>query len=366
MPPAFDIVACPVCAFVYADTEATADAYDRYYSDYSKYADQGTSTGGGGDPRDQARIKATAEEIARHLPDKASRIVDIGCANGGMLSALRDLGYENLLGIDPSPDCVANTLRLFGIPARQGWLGALPLESAPADLVILSHVLEHVLDLADAVARVRAVLSPGGIVYVEVPDAARYAECLAAPFQDFNTEHINHFGSASLANLFAAQGFVCIAEGAKTLDIAGGARYPACFGFFRLALEKPRPVAWRRDSEFLVSLDHYITASAARLRTINDRLAPVLLHPVIVWGVGQLTLKLLVETELSTADIVAFVDGNPLHHGKKLRGRPILAPEALRTLPPCPIVIGSLLHHAAITDKIKRELALPNPLVTLA
>ena len=366
LPRSFDIVACPVCDFVYADTEATAAAYDRYYSDYSKYADQGTSTGGGGDPRDQARIKATAEEIARHLPDKASRIVDIGCANGGMLAALRDLGYANLLGIDPSPDCVANTLRLFDIPARQGWLGALPLETAPADLVILSHVFEHVLDLADAIVRVRAVLSSGGIVFVEVPDAARYAECLAAPFQDFNTEHINHFGLASLANLFAAHGFVCIAEGAKTLDIAGGARYPACFGFFRLAQGDSSPAAWRRDPEFFVALGHYITESAARLGLINARLAPVLLHPVIVWGVGQLTLKLLVETGLSEADIVAFVDGNPLHHGKELNGRPILAPEALRALPPCPIVIGSLLHHASIADKIKRELALPNPVVCLA
>jgi len=33
------------------------------------------------------------------------------------------------------------------------------------------------------------------IVYIEVPDAARYIDFLYSPFQDFNTEHINHLSS---------------------------------------------------------------------------------------------------------------------------------------------------------------------------
>jgi len=364
LPNAFDIVACEVCDFVYADTPADTAAYDLYYADYSKYADQGTATGGGGNTLDLARIQITAEEIARHLPDPAARIVDIGCANGGMLAALRSLGYQNLLGIDPSPECVANSRLLFAIPALQGWLGALPPETAPADLVILSHVLEHVLDLADAVARTHAVLAPGGLVYVEVPDASRYAECLAAPFQDFNTEHINHFSPASLANLLTANGFELVSEGGKTLPISGGLTYPACYGLFRRSPAAP-PAAWRRSPDCLAAIDTYITRSSALLRIIDQRLAEAAPGPLVVWGVGQLTLKLLVETRLGSADIVAFTDGNPLHHGKTLRERPILPPEALHTLPPHPIVIGSLLHHAAIARRIREELALPNPIVIL-
>jgi SAM-dependent methyltransferase len=366
LPSSFDIVACPVCDSVYADTPADAAAYDRYYADYSKYADQGTSTGGGGDLLDQARIQVTAQEIARHLPDKTARIVDIGCANGGMLAALRNLGYDHLLGIDPSPECVTNTRRLFDIPAQQSWLGALPADAAPADLVILSHVLEHVLDLADAVVRIRPLLAPGGLVYIEVPDASRYAECLAAPFQDFNTEHINHFSLSSLANLFAAHGFELIAEGSKAIPMAGGLSYPACFGVFRSSSTRTRDPNWRRAPGFLKDIHDYITLSTTLLARIDTRLAGALNGPVIVWGAGQLTLKLLLETRLGVADIVAFTDGNPLHHGKTLHDRLILAPADLRDLPPHPIVIGSLLHHAAIAKRIREELCLPNPVVTLA
>ncbi|GCA86292.1 hypothetical protein MiHa_04283 [Microcystis aeruginosa NIES-2522] len=36
---------------------------------------------------------------------------------------------------------------------------------------------------------------------------------------------------------------------------------------------------------------------------------------VIVWGTGQLAMKLLAETSLAKANIVAFVDGNPINQG---------------------------------------------------
>jgi SAM-dependent methyltransferase len=365
LPSAFDIVACPTCDFVYADTPADAAAYDRYYTDYSKYADQSTSTGGGGDKLDQARIDITAREISRHLHDYTAHIVDIGCANGGMLAALRNLGYTNLLGIDPSPECVANTKRLFNIPASQGWLGALPPEAAKADLIILSHVLEHVLNLTEAVTRIRTVLAPGGLVYVEVPDSSRYADCLAAPFQDFNTEHINHFNSTALFNLFIAKGFKLEEEGEKYLGLPGGLSYPACYAIFRLDQVISDP-AWRRAPHSILSISNYITLSEKLLKDIDARLAQVSRGPVIVWGTGQLTIKLLVETCLRSAEIVAFVDGNPLHHGKLLHGQRILSPEELRTLPAYPIVIGTLLHHSAITTRIRETLGLQNPIITLA
>ncbi len=365
LPSSYDVVACSRCDFVFADTTGTAADYDRYYAQYSKYADQGTATGGGGDAADQERLRAMAEAIAGRLPDKHARIVDIGCANGGLLGALKARGYSHLLGIDPSPTCVENARRLFDLPVSQGWLLALPPQAAPADLVIVSHVLEHVLDLRRALAQVRAVLSPHGLVYAEVPDAQRYVECLAAPFQDFNTEHINHFGTASLENLFSSCGLFCLALGRKTITVAQGVPYPAVFGFFGQASAGTPGPAWKRDPAFLQNVGRYIVASRSQLAGIDQRLAPVLGGPVIVWGTGQLTLKLLAETSLGRAQIAAFTDANPLHHGECLNGVQIVAPEHLVSLPPHPIVVGSLLHQAAIVARIRGPLGLRNPLVTL-
>lgn len=365
LPDHFDVVACPACGLVYADTTGTAQDYDRYYADHSKYADQGTSTGGGGNPRDQERLEATAAAIALHLPRKDARVVDIGCANGGMLGALKARSYSRLFGVDPSLGCVENTRSMFGIPAEQGWLLALPKDAAPADLLIVSHVLEHVLDLRASLEALVAVLAPGGMVYVEVPDAQRYVDCLVAPFQDFNTEHINHFGAASLKNLFAAAGFSPVTVGTKTLEAAPGVPYPALFGFFRRA-SAPQPApSWELDQGFRASMDRYIVSSRAELCRIDDLLSGVLGEPVIVWGTGQLTMKLLAETRLGQARIAAFVDSNPVNHGKMLCGTCIVAPSQLASLPPHPIILGTLLHQEAITRQIRAIPALKNPVLVL-
>ena len=75
------------------------------------------------------------------------------------------------------------------------------------DLVVLSHVLEHVADLGGAASALSRLVAPDGMVYVEVPDAAHYCDHLVAPFHDFNTEHINHFSLTLLDALLVRHGF---------------------------------------------------------------------------------------------------------------------------------------------------------------
>lgn len=366
LPSSFDVVVCVKCDFVYVDTEGASADYDLYYSEYSKYSDQTTSSGGGGNFQDLKRIEATASQIAEYLPDKGARIVDVGCANGGLLAALRDLGYTNLLGVDPSLECVENTRNLFGIPAIQGWLSEMPQEAREADFVILSHVMEHLLDLRDAVSKLQRLLSHNGMVYVEVPDASRYIDCLAAPFQDFNTEHINHFCTETLENLFLAHGFVSVMLGRKFLALSVANRYPACYALFRRSEVTSTPKMPNKAPQAVEAIKGYVTASSALMSDINERFRSILSVPVIVWGVGQLALKLLVETDLAKANIVAFTDGNPMHHGGSLLGVSVVPPEFLHDLPPHPIVIASMLHHEAISRRIREELHLPNPLLILA
>src|SRR5262245_19942062 len=88
----YDVVCCEQCGFVYADTPSSQADYDSYYADLSKYADAATATGAGMQSWDRARLAETAAQLAARLGNPSARVVDIGCANGGLLAELANLG----------------------------------------------------------------------------------------------------------------------------------------------------------------------------------------------------------------------------------------------------------------------------------
>jgi len=357
----YDVVLCLKCGFVYADTIVTQSDYDRFYTEHSKYEDATTGTGGVENPFDWNRQMETAHQIADFLQNPTAKILDVGCANGGILKALSRLGYQSLCGIDPSPVCVENTQRL-GVEAHIGSLFE-PFHEHSFDCVILSHTLEHIQDLRGALDWITDRLRPDGIVYLETPDANRYADFIYAPLQDFNTEHINHFSLASLENLMRQKGFALMEGQSKTLTAGSGIFYPAVYGFWKKTDGDDTTLIL--DQDLRNNIEKYIKRSIKILNQIEVRVKKILTNSpkIIVWGTGQLTMKLLVETSLARADILAFVDNNPINHGKVLRGIPIISPDQLNGLK-APIVVSTLLHHWAIADQI-RQMRLTNEVILL-
>ncbi|MDQ2659989.1 MAG: class I SAM-dependent methyltransferase, partial [Verrucomicrobiota bacterium] len=229
-----------------------------------------------------------------------------------------------------------------------------------------SHVLEHVADLRSTVRDLSNLLRPAGILYAEVPDASRYFDFLVAPFQDFNTEHINHFALAPLRNLFLSHGFSFETGGQKEIASSPGCPYPVCYGFFRVRSAESEPINYEIDESFRQNLEAYVVASHDQIRKINDKLLRLARSraQLIVWGTGQLTMKLLAESSLAEVQVIAFVDGNPINQGKTLRGAPVLPPERIKD-DETPILIATLLHYKEITATIRETLRLSNPLITL-
>ncbi|NBZ95087.1 MAG: methyltransferase domain-containing protein [Proteobacteria bacterium] len=362
LPAICDYVVCDECGFAFSDTPVDQAGYDSYYAGMSKYADSATSTGAGVLPWDKARLEQLADHVAEFCTDREARIVDIGCANGGLLVALREKGFKNVCGIDPSPACVEVTRSLAKGDAWVGTLSAIAVEAGSFDGIILSHVMEHVRDLAEAMDLVHGLLNPGGWVYIEVPDAPRYHEFLVAPFQDFNTEHINHFSEASLANLCRRNRFVPELGGTKIIYSAEDMPYPALFWFARKSADSLQIVT---DRALRGDLEKYITLSHDLMQRIDGNIARLIAEypEIIIWGTGQLTMKLLSDTCLRTARISAFVDSNPINQGKMLHGANVIAGPEI-TAGNTPILVCSLINEASILDSI-RTLGLPNPVATL-
>jgi len=339
-------------------------AYNLYYTDYSKYTDNRTATGGGGFPGDHERLQATAERLRLAFDNVFARIVDIGCANGGLLAALQERGYKNLCGIDPSPVCANFTHEKYGIQTYANALDKLPPTIGTFDGVILSHVLEHVLDLHEALRCTRAILNPNGTLYLQVPDATRYRDFVFSPFQDFNTEHINHFSHPSLTNLGSVAQFEVKMRGELLLESSPGMPYPAIDQFWRLANSRQGTLV--RDTELRTNTEDYIVKSKQLLFKMEKQIRKAVEaeEPLLIWGTGQLAMKLLAETSLRNAKIAGFVDSNPVNHGKTIFGHPILSPQEVRGLSH-PILIASTLHVRSISSQIANELGMPNRIIVL-
>ncbi len=359
----YEVAVCATCGFGYADVLPEQSAFDDYYARMSKYEYE--HQGGKQVDFDDRRFPAAAAFIRSHLADPGASILDVGCSNGGLLNALRATGATQVLGLDPSPACARTAARRYGIRVLTGTLSHPPPDLGRHDLILLGAVLEHVRDLRAALQQVQALLRPPGLLYVEVPDATRFSVAEDAPFQEFSVEHINYFSQRSLRNLLQAAGFEEI-ESAPTATAQGESTVAWVINaiFRRAAAGARHPL--ERDEGTEAALAAYVAASREVERGIHAALEPWVrsARPIIVWGVGTHTQRLLATGTLARARIAAFVDSNPRYQGKQMNGLPILAPASLRGRTE-PILVSSRFFQKEIERQIRGELGLPNELILL-
>jgi len=359
----YNVVACEPCGFCYADRLPGQDAFDQYYRDMSKYE----QPSGAGKPSafDVERFRVTVEKIRGFMPDSQARIMEIGCATGLLLSQLKQAGYSRVAGLDPSPVCTRLAGELYQVPVQCGTLSDDLIPAGSVDLLILVGVMEHIRGLNAALGKMAAMLAPGGRVFITVPDASRYAAGDDAPFQEFSLEHINYFGPQSLSNLMAKYGFRRRFTEQALQRVNTQTVTPVIHAAFE-KLPPGTPPAWTRDQDTPRGLKRYVEQSKGD----NDAVQPILNRlvasrkPVIVWGAGSHTLRLLATSRLARANLVGIVDSNPRYQGKSVNGVPILKPDAIRGTQ-ASILISSRVFQQSIQHQIKDGLHLENEVVTL-
>lgn len=99
------------------------------------------------------------------------RCLQVGCAHGDQTSLLLQ-HYRDVTVVEPVPAFIEHTRARLGDRVRfvQGFLEAFETEER-YETILFSHVLEHVLDPAAALAKLGSLLTPTGRLYVVVPNA---------------------------------------------------------------------------------------------------------------------------------------------------------------------------------------------------
>lgn len=355
----YDVVVCRRCGLAFANGIPAQAVLDRYYRDLSKY--DYAHTGGRGSALDERRFRDIAETIAAAVP-RQSRVLEIGCATGRLLSLLREHGFSDVHGLDPSRACATRASEMYGIEVSVGSLADLPALGDTFDFMILIGVLEHIEDVPGALDVLRGALGEKGGLYVEVPDVANLAGHPDGAFQEFSIEHVNFFSMFSLVNLLGVYGFAAETTGEVVRQQHDNTAYPAAFGVFRKT-DSRRP--FERDVLTEPQLQRYIDESSRverETRQTIERLAAG--KRVVVWGTGTHTRRLLAIGAFTNVEIAAFVDSNPKYHGRTLGGVPVWSP-AFLTGRDEPILISTRGFQSEIEDQIRRDLALDNEILLL-
>ncbi len=358
----YDVVTCGLCGAGFADGIPNQAHFDAYYRELSKYEYQHRD--GAESPEDLDRFRTIAQELKAFIPFPEARILEVGCATGRLLGLLKEAGFPNVSGLDPSPSCGEAAGRLYGVPVRTGSLHDLQEDPSPVEVLILIGVLEHLHDLRPALNSLRRKLSEGGRIYVEVPDATGFKRFLDAPYQQFSTEHVIFFSPASLTAVLAAEGFRPLLLKQEFRPHSGASTMPVVWGVFEMS--EPLSGEPETDLETGSALEAYIHASAAAERELSEKINTLVAskQPLFVWGVGTLTRRLLATSRLGEANIVAFIDSNPNLQGQSFNGVPVLQPESVTGREET-ILIASWVFAEEIERQIRDGLGCPNTILRL-
>ncbi len=184
-----------------------------------------------GIPKPAAVVGDEAALVAQTIGSQ-QRVLDCGCGGGKVARLLIDRGCE-VVGVELNPErattaesvCQRIVRGSLSDPETWAQVGAIPL-----DVVLFSHVIEHLTDAAPVLRRAVHQLRPNGRVVAVVPNVAHWRIRLQLLTGSWRYEdsgildrtHVHFYTLKSAAELFESVGLNIITLQVPLLPPGGG------------------------------------------------------------------------------------------------------------------------------------------------
>lgn len=208
------VVICRDCGLAFLSPRATRADYVRFYRDFNGSED--------------AILAETAapprRELARHIAEfcrrdqlesqgEVPRILELGAGVGDVLAAVRDSWGATAVGVELSTAAARRARQLHGLEVWENDIEQLKLDARSFDLILMSAVLEHMMDPISVLRAARTALKPGGLLFLRVPDLTRISLCVRRgelAQRVFKFVHTYYFSPHTIQGLLERVGFTAV------------------------------------------------------------------------------------------------------------------------------------------------------------
>lgn len=208
---ALDIHRCTDCTHRYLDPRVTFETVEQLYRDDKTASDIYTQ------PL-QIKVDEVKYEYGLDIVEKLGspakdKIMDLGCGAGVFLKVADRTGWSQCVGVDIN-ERYSNIYE-----ATQGvqFINATFEKLDPArlgdgyDVISMWSVLEHLYDKHAVLNQLHAMLKPGGLLFILVPNVESLAtKLMRERSPTFNWKHVSHFSPKSLVRLMEIHHLDCI------------------------------------------------------------------------------------------------------------------------------------------------------------
>jgi 2-polyprenyl-3-methyl-5-hydroxy-6-metoxy-1,4-benzoquinol methylase len=133
---------------------------------------------------------------------KGASLLDIGSGGGEFIYLMNCLGLK-AVGVEPNTGYAEYSRAALDLDVRVGFAQDLDFPQQYFDLITIWHVLEHLEDPSDVLARLLPFLKPQGSLIIEVPNIKASGQ---APANTFHVAHLYNFSQQTLTALLAKSG----------------------------------------------------------------------------------------------------------------------------------------------------------------
>jgi len=208
----FKIALCDECELYYFAKQPSKEFLDNFYT--KKYFSQLEKKKVISLLKSRfAKMRASSQyiHIQNHMGTvEGKSILEIGSADGTFLSLFKKNGW-NIKGLELSDYMIKRAREKYNIVLEKTHILDVNPEVSSFNVIALSHVLEHMPDPITTLTHCKKLLSPAGLIFIELPYSPLPGETIPEKLSEYlDTTHLFNFRPKSMTKLITKSGLELI------------------------------------------------------------------------------------------------------------------------------------------------------------